>query len=428
VSGAAERQRNHVGTVSLLVAVTGAIACRIALKTSAYAGASWLSVCAAGFEAALVGGLADWFAVTALFRHPLGLPIPHTAIIPARRAKLVESIVSMVQDVWLAPDVIAARLTRVAPSALVADWLRDPPHAQRLGAPLRDLLHGLTRLLTAPDIVTLVEQMLRRQLAGLPVDPSVGQWLARTVESESAGNAFEALARSLANLARQPRTAATLQTWLDQSARQLYHDGRRLVPLLLRRKIVQRKIVEAVCDSGAAELLKASTDPEHRLRRFVFDAVRRFADRLSSGEPDTLQRVEQVRAAIAGSLEAQPLILNILTQLRAQLERELGDSASRLSAFIDRQLQAGIIELLQDPARRTTFDRWVRESAIDLLRRHHHQIGLTVRENLDALDTEALVAQIEDRVGSDLQFIRLNGAVVGGAIGVLLALIRSFIG
>jgi uncharacterized membrane-anchored protein YjiN (DUF445 family) len=422
------RHRNHIGTISLLVALTGAVACRIALKGQAYAGAPWLAVLAAGFEAAVVGGLADWFAVTALFRHPLGLPIPHTAIIPARREKIVESIVSMVQDVWLAPEVIAARLARVAPSAIVADWLRDPGHVQRLGAPLRDLLAGLARLLTATDVVELVEQTLQRQLAGVPVDPSIGRWLVRAVASNSAENAFQSLARSLANLAQQPRTAVTLQAWLDQAARQLYHDGRRLVPLLLRRKIVQRKIVAAVCESGATELLKASTDPEHRLRQHVFDAVRRFAERLAGGEPDALQRVQQVRAAIAESLEARPLIQDMLTQLRAQLEQDLGDAESHLSAFVDLQLRAGILELLEDANRRARFDQWVRENATDLLRRHHHQIGLTVRENLAALDTDALVAQIEDRVGADLQFIRLNGAVVGGAIGVLVALAHRFIG
>src|SRR5262245_47591811 len=132
-------RRNHVGTVSLLIAATGALTSHAALRVGPVAGATWLHIVAAGFEAALVGGLADWFAVTALFRHPLGLPIPHTAIIPARRAKIIEGIVTMVEEDWLSPEVIGARLARVAPSALVVDWLADPAHVERLGAPLRDL-------------------------------------------------------------------------------------------------------------------------------------------------------------------------------------------------------------------------------------------------------------------------------------------------
>src|SRR5438128_3844570 len=102
-------RRSHVGTVSLLAGVAGVALSRLALATGAVADAPWLHVVAAGFEAAVVCALADWFAVTALFRHPLGIPIPHTAIIPARRAKITEGIVNMVQDEWLSPEVIRAR-------------------------------------------------------------------------------------------------------------------------------------------------------------------------------------------------------------------------------------------------------------------------------------------------------------------------------
>ena len=96
--------------------------------------------------------------------------------------------------------------------------------------------------------------------------------------------------------------------------------------------------------------------------------------------------------------------------------------------LIDRRLRSGIVDLLDDPERRATFDRWVRATADELLRRHHHQIGLTVRENLEALDTGMLVSMIEARVGNDLQFIRLNGAVVGGLVGLVLAAVHWLLG
>lgn len=422
------RRTNHVGTVSLLAAVTGAAACRVALSTAAFGAAAWLRVMSAGFEAAVVGGLADWFAVTALFRHPLGLPIPHTAIIPARRAKIIESIVSMVQDEWLSPEVIGARLSRIAPSALIVDWLRDPAHVERLGAPVRDLLISLARVLTEPEVVEFLERTLRRQLHELPLDASAGRWLSRIASSESAAAAFETVARSLVNLVERPRTAENVQRWLDRTARQLHRDGKRLLPLILRRKIVQRKIVEAACEYASAELAGAMCDPQHPLRVFVFSAVQRFADRLASGDPEALEQVEQLRGAVIESLEAGPLLLDLLTQLRKQLETDLHEPGNYLSELVDRKLRAGVLELLEAPARRATFDQWVRTTARDLLHRHHHQIGLTVRESLESLDTDTLVARIEDRVGADLQFIRLNGAVVGGMIGVLLAVAHLLIG
>ncbi len=415
-------RRNHVGTVSLLAAAAGAAGSRVAIASGALEGAVWLRIVAAGFEAALVGGLADWFAVTALFRHPLGLPIPHTAIIPARRAKIIEGIVTMVEEDWLSPEIIGARLARLSPSGVIVDWLRAPAHVERLGAPLRDLLRGLARTLTEDEVVAFVERTIERELRELPIDAGSGGWIARAVASEGADAAFTALATSLANLAGRPRTAVELHWWLDRSARALRAGGKRVVPFVLRRKMFQRMIVEAACDYAAAELRNAAADREHPLRRLVLGGLGRFADRLAAGEADALVQAERLRAAVLESLEAGTLVRDTLGRLRAQLEQDLGDPRGALAGLVDRKLHAGIVDLLDDPERRATFDRWVRATAEDLLRRHHHQIGITVRESLEGLETGQLVAQIEARVGADLQFIRLNGAVVGGLVGVALAL------
>lgn len=416
--------RNPIGTISLVAAVVGAAGTRAASTLGPFAGAPWLEALAGGFEAAVVGGLADWFAVTALFRHPMGIPIPHTAIIPARRAKIIEGIVTMVERDWLSPEVIGARLGRLAPSTLIADWLRDPEHVARLGGPLRDLLRGVARTLDAPELAELVERTIERQLREVPLDATSGQALVRFADSDSAATAFATIANSLANLARRPRTATELHWWLDRSAELLRDGGKRVVPFVLRRQVVQRALVEAVCDYAAAELHSAAADAAHPLRRLVLGSVKTFGDRLAAGDADALARANQVRTALVESLEAGPLVRNALSHLRAQIETDLADPQGTLSQLVDRKLRDGILELLDDPARRDAFDRWVRATADDLLRRHHHEIGRTVRENLEALETGALVAQIENRVGSDLQFIRLNGALVGGLVGLLLTVAR----
>jgi uncharacterized membrane-anchored protein YjiN (DUF445 family) len=422
----ADAQRNRVGSISLAVAVAGALASHVALQRPELHGQLWLIVLGAGFEAAVIGGFADWFAVTALFRHPLGIPIPHTAIIPARRAKMIESIVHMVEEEWLSPEVIGQRLLRIAPSGIVIDWLRDDEHAARLSGPLRDLLRGVSRTLTEPEVVDFADQVVRRQLKELRIDRAGGRWLVQLAHSRTADAAFTAFATSLANLASRPRTAEQLHWWLERSADALHDRGRRVVPFMLKRKAVRQKIVEAACEYSSAELRAAAEYADHPLRRYALDAFVDFAERVAAGDPESLGRIEGVRTALVDSLEAGPLVREMLERLRDQLDGDLADPAGTLSRLVDRKLRESVLDVLSDPERRATFDAWVRRTAEDLLRRHHHQIGITVRESLEALETGELVRQIEDRVGGDLQFIRLNGAVVGGLVGMVLALVRAF--
>ncbi|MEW6273317.1 MAG: DUF445 domain-containing protein [Thermodesulfobacteriota bacterium] len=420
-------RRNRIGTISLAVAVGGAVASRAGLAVGPLAGEEWLEVVAAGFEAAVVGALADWFAVTALFRHPLGIPIPHTAIIPQRREKIIESIVSMVQNEWLSPDVIGSRLTRIAPSELLLEWLEDRSHVERLGGPVRDLLRALARTLGEEEVHAFLERTIRNQLRELPSDRTVARWLTTAVDSADAAAVVQSVALSLANLADRPSTAAELQWWIERSAEKLRESGKRVVPFFLRRPVVQRKIVDAACAYASSELRLAARDPEHPLRRAALATVRRYAQRLAEGDPAVTAQVARVRDALFESMELGPIVADALVRLREQLDSELADPHGALSTFLDRQMREGIVGLLSEPARRDTFDHWVRATAIDLLERHHDQIGLTVRENLEALETGQLVQQIEDRVGSDLQFIRLNGAVVGGLIGLLLAVLNRLL-
>jgi len=420
-------RRSHVGTVSLALAVIGAVVTRVLISTTRLGAQTGMHVLAAGFEAAVVGGLADWFAVTALFRHPLGLPFPHTAIITNRRDKLIQGIVRTVENNWLSPAVIAKRLERVAPSQWVIEWLQDPEHVARIGDPLRDVIRRLAAFLTEAEVVQFAERAVTRQLRELPIEATAARWLSRAADSPAAGEALRSLALSLKNLAERPRTAQELHWWLMRSARALSASGHRIVPFLLRRKVVQRTIVEAALRYASAELRGAVEDSEHPLRRFAVEGLRRFAERLSQGDPGAVAQAERVREALLESLETAPLVRQGLARLRQQLEEEIEHRDSQLSQMIDAKLREAILTFLDDPQHRASFDAWVRATAVDLVRRHHHQIGVTIRENLESLSDDQLVEQIESRVGADLQFIRLNGAVVGGLIGVLLALSRIFL-
>ena len=285
-----------------------------------------------------------------------------------------------------------------------------------------------TQLSRLKRIPAFLDRALQRGLREVPIDASAGRWLARILASAPAATAFQTLALTLTTFAERPDTAATIHTLVERAAHALRLGGKWWVPLVLRHPIVQRTIVEAACTYASIELRQAAVEPQHPLRRALFDVAERFATRLANGDTTTLGHVEQLRQALLESLDARPIIAALLMQLRQQLAEDLVSPTGFLSPFMERHLRTGIVDALQEPQRRAIVDQWVRTTIDDLLRRHHHYIGLTVREHLDALDTATLIAQIEARVGTDLQFIRLNGALVGGLVGLLLALVHRVLG
>src|SRR5438132_573055 len=174
----APARRNHVGTVSLVVAVGGAAACHLGLQGGPFASATWLRIVAAGFEAATVGGFADWFAVTALFRHPLGLPIPHTAIVATRKELIGRILGTFVQNHFLSREVIAANLRAVRPAERAARWLADPEHSRRIA---RQIAGGLAKTLEAlpdEDVRVLNHEVVSARLRATRVAPALGNTLA----------------------------------------------------------------------------------------------------------------------------------------------------------------------------------------------------------------------------------------------------------
>ena len=215
----------------------------------------------------------------------------------------------MIEKEWLSPNVLSARLAHFAPSTFIVEWLRDPAHGERLAAPLRDILRALARVLTEAEVVAFIDRTLQRGLREVPLDAAAGRWLLPVLASPQTAAAFETLALSLAHIAERPDAAATVRTWVERAARALRQGGKRWVPLLLRRPIVQRKSlkrpVHTPRSSCATPLLSRTThcvEPSST-------CLERFATGLANGDTTTLGYVEQLRQALLESLDARPIIV-----------------------------------------------------------------------------------------------------------------------
>ncbi len=318
---------------------------------SVHPGWSWLRAFA---EAALVGGLADWFAVTALFRHPLRLPIPHTAIIPANKDRIGDAFADFLERHFLTREVLTAELAEADVAALVANWLLDPVQRRWLAAHSLNVLVSEVRpgALLADWLESALAQRLHERLFEHVLDAAVGL--------------------------------------LDEQADPIYRKVSEKSPRWMPRRFNDEFFVRLM--QGLAELLDDMRAPDSDARQRFAQAAQRLRERLAAGELD----------------EA------IADELRLVLAQGL------LAAHADHGLARFARELAEDPALRARLNHWARRQAVILLvRQRRHIVGL-VRRVVHGWDPETVSARVEGYVGRDLQYIRINGALVGGLVGLAL--------
>lgn len=377
-------------------------------------------------EAAMIGAIADWFAVTALFRRPLGLPIPHTAIIPRKQARLGQNLADFLCTHFLATPQVMARLEAFDAAARLAGWLRRPANAAALGERLvgvaRYGLHALrdervrlfiqrsaTAKLRELDLARIAGQLLdmltheRRhqamldelleQLDALLQDPQVQQRIAAGLSAEFSALRFRLFGKDIA---------------LDEKAGQWSAD-----------KLVRR----------VSELIgEISRDPQHELRSKFDVGVTRFVERLKE-DPEFRLRGERIRAELLAHPALAGYLHGLWDDLVDWLQADLAADDSRIRQRLVRLCGRLGVALEQDAAMR----RWINDQLLavapGLVERHREDIRRYVAERVERWDSAELVEQLERSVGRDLQFIRVSGTLVGGLVGLSLhALTRLLAG
>ena len=365
----------------------------------------WLGYLRATAEASLVGGLADWFAVTALFRHPLGIPIPHTAIVATRKERIGQILGNFVQNHFLSRDVISANLRRVHPAERGAQWLADREHARQIA---RQFASGLAKTLDAlpqDDVQELVSQVVRNRVRSFRVAPALGKTLALAL----GGNRQEELLNATIRLAANA----------VMNNRELIRDRVRAetpwwVPPVLDDKIYQ-KIIEAV-----ERLLRDMVmDAEHPLRTAFDDAIRDFIERLQHS-PDVIARAEAMKEewlSDAATVELSRRLWEAIRQTVATYAMA-GDGAAATP------LESGLSEFGATLSANSTLLAEIDDLLIDVtanvVEKYRHEIGDLIAQTVAGWDPEATSRRFELAVGRDLQFVRINGTLVGGLVGLLI--------
>ena len=417
-----------LGNTSLAAAIAGLIATELALRHGWVAAPAW-KVLLQAFEAATVGGLADWFAVSALFREvPVPLIRRHTNIIIKNRQRIVDGIADMVENRWLAPNIIREYLVNFSASQYVLNLLSNEDHLEKVLAVVRDIIQHFVRGITAPEATAFLERILKDQLRDLRLAEPLGRWMGQRIRSGDHHDAWNMLLLVMKKAVQQPEMKAIVQRAVVH-AFEGYKDGGRLkrliVALARRLNIVNEEELVASFLSRMEEMIReAQSDPAHPLRVHIDGIVIEFADKLAVGDADAVSAIEKLQAALINGTDVYELLQRMLRRLSDTIEKEFQKSDSDFNNLMRRTFHDRLDIFRADAAAQEKVDCWVTEFALELMEKRHEMIGQMVRGSLEKLSDLDLVGQIEEKVGQDLQYIRLNGAIVGGLAGAVLAIMK----
>ena len=365
----------------------------------------WLGYVRATAEAGMVGGIADWFAVTALFRHPLGIPIPHTAIVPNRKDRIGRSLGRFVQNNFLSRDVIVAKLRSIGASGRIAEWLSRPESAQTLSRHAAAVLQGAVQVLRDEDVQELIDQSIVARVRRTQVAPLMGSVLATVTADNRHQELLDAALRLFARLVEENRETIRAKIgeetpwWFPTAVDDRIHD-----------KVVSRL---------QANLRAVSTDPDHPLRARFNEAMDEFIERLKSS-PEMIEKGEALKEEVLRHPAVRSYSASLWGEMKGALTRGSADADSPLRQRAERAITAFGESLREDPELLEKIEGWLETAALYVVEQYRHEVAELISSTVQAWPADDTSRKIELQIGKDLQFIRINGTLVGGLAGLLI--------
>lgn len=361
------------------------------------------SLIQAGSEAGMVGGIADWFAVTALFRHPLGVPVPHTAIIPTNKDRIGRTLGRFVESNFLTPEVLFGKLRQLQVGRRVANWLAAPATAGLIAHSITSALPHLIRSLRNRDLHDFLQRAFGEEFSHPDVAPVIAHAIHLLTASGEADVLFE-------------RAVEIATRWINDNRAQLdkiiSQHSRWWIP-----KAIDRRIASAIMD-GVTEVLTGLQDPRSGARaKFRAALVGIVTDLLNS--PEQRQQVNNAARRMLAHPDTRAWLTSIWNQLCDAAVADLARPESRLSVALEKPISLVAQTLATDEIMQQHIDDAVERLAHSLIS-WRAEIGSFIAEVVRNWDTRTLVERLELVVGSDLQYIRMNGTIVGACAGCLI--------
>ncbi len=356
-------------------------------------------------EAAMVGAIADWFAVTALFKHPLGIPIPHTAIIPRKKDELARSLQSFFADNFLTEGVVRERLASAHLARRLGVWLQDEAHAQRLVTEAVRILKAALNKVSDEDVRNVATDVLLPRLAKEDVAPMAGALLDAIVADKAHKGLVDLILREL-------------YTWLTKNPRDftamLHERAPRWSP-----HFVNQRVVSALYWQALEWVATVRDDPEHQTRQALDALLLRIAADLEADE-SVQASAEAFKVKLLVHPQIVDTVISLWTSLRASLNDALDEPNSTLRSRAVQLIEDLGRTLVEDPRQQERVDGLAADAAGYLVTTYGRELSSVISHTIEQWDGRDASRRIELYVGRDLQFIRINGTVVGALVGLLI--------
>jgi len=403
---------NQPGATGMKAAATGLLVAMAALFVVSRAlqpHYPWLAFVKAFAEAAMVGGLADWFAVTALFRHPLGLPIPHTAIIPRNKDRIGEALANFINENFLVPSVVAKRMSGIDIAGAAGRFLRAPASEEaksRIRQGASRLIADMFESLDDERLGGIFKSAIASRLRSMEISPLLGHALASAINEDRHVPMLEASIRWMARA-------------LDANEPLIREMVKKKANWVLKLAGLDAKLADAILDGLRKLTAEMSTDPAHPVRVKVEEALAQLANDLQT-RPETRERVEAMKEQLLDNRSVSLWLDTIWQKGREAIVRAARNPDAAMAGKLGEVLNSMGATLEKDVRIRTAINRFVRRAAAGMAASYGSSIVKLVSETIRSWDARTVTARLESAVGRDLQYIRINGTIVGGLVGLAI--------
>ena len=357
-------------------------------------------------EAAMVGGIADWFAVTALFRHPLGLPIPHTAIIPRNKDRIGDTLAAFLRDNFLTPRVVARRMRSVDVAGAVGRFLAQPPGEGRLREGASRLLADILEALDEEQLGGMIKSAVASRLRAIEIAPLLGQTLEAAMTAD-----------------RHVPLVDAIVTWtgrtLDANEDLIRNMVHQRAGWVLRLAGLDERLAEAIIDGLRRLTIDMAVDPHHPLRAKAEEGLAQLAVKLRN-DPDTRAKVEEWKNEMVANEAVSNWLGEVWEKSRAGLLKGARDPDAALAGKFGEALRQLGETLQKEPRLARAINQFARRAAAGIVASYGSGIVKLVSETVRAWDAGTVTERLEAAVGRDLQYIRINGTIVGGLVGLAI--------